>query len=56
MLIDQGVLARSPDGWSMSGDLDELPIPPTIHPLLTSRLRTSVGPDAQLSSGAPFFR
>jgi class 3 adenylate cyclase/tetratricopeptide (TPR) repeat protein len=38
MLIDQGVLQHSRDGWSVAADVDELPIPPTIHALLTSRL------------------
>jgi tetratricopeptide (TPR) repeat protein len=38
MLVDHGVL-RSQDGrWSVSGDLSEVTIPPTIHALITARL------------------
>jgi class 3 adenylate cyclase/tetratricopeptide (TPR) repeat protein len=38
MLIDQRVLQHSGDGWSVAADVDELPLPPTINALLTSRL------------------
>ena len=38
MLLDEGVLRRGEDGWSVAGDVTDLPIPPTIHALLTARL------------------
>jgi class 3 adenylate cyclase len=38
MLIDHGVLRRTPEGWVATTDFEEVPIPPTIHALLTARL------------------
>jgi class 3 adenylate cyclase/tetratricopeptide (TPR) repeat protein len=38
MLIDEGVLQRTLDGWIVGEDLENLPIPPTIDALITSRL------------------
>lgn len=38
MLIEEGRLERSDDGWSLHGDLDSLAVPPTIQALLAARL------------------
>jgi predicted ATPase/class 3 adenylate cyclase len=38
MLVDEGVLERTVDGWVVGQDIENLPIPPTIHALLASRL------------------
>jgi class 3 adenylate cyclase/tetratricopeptide (TPR) repeat protein len=38
MLIDHGVLRRTPQGWVATTDFEEVPIPPTINALLTARL------------------
>ena len=38
MLVDDGLLRRSEEGWSPSEDLSRIVIPPTIHALLTARL------------------
>jgi tetratricopeptide (TPR) repeat protein len=38
MLIDDGALVASVDGWSASGDLDSIAVPPTIQALLSARL------------------
>ena len=37
-LIDDGFLVTEGDGWTSSGDLRQLAIPPTIHALLAARL------------------
>lgn len=39
MLIDDGVLQRSAGGWTATGDLSDVAIPPTIHALLAARLQ-----------------
>ncbi len=38
MLIDEGVLEHTADGWVVGDDVAKLPIPPTIHALLAARL------------------
>jgi predicted ATPase/class 3 adenylate cyclase len=38
MLIDDGVLRPADGGWTTSGDLTRISIPPTIQALLTARL------------------
>ncbi len=38
MLIEQGILQSSPDGWVVAEKVHELPIPPTINALLAARL------------------
>ena len=37
-LIDDGFLTTVGEGWSASGDLRQLEIPPSIHALLAARL------------------
>src|SRR5215212_3178986 len=36
MLVDDGVLVRTESGWDVHGDVDDLPIPPTINALLAA--------------------
>jgi len=38
MLMDTGVLARTEDGWRVSGSVAPIAIPPTLQSLLASRL------------------
>jgi len=38
MLIDEGSLLASTDGWSTSGDLNSIAVPPTIQALLSARI------------------
>ena len=38
MLVDDGLLRPVEGGWSVTGDLSSIAIPPTIHSLLTARL------------------
>jgi hypothetical protein len=38
MLVDEGVLKPSPDGWLVDKEIDTLDLPPTIQALLRSRL------------------
>jgi tetratricopeptide (TPR) repeat protein len=38
MLVDDGLLRPVEGGWSVTGDLSSIAIPPTIHALLTARL------------------
>jgi class 3 adenylate cyclase len=38
MLIDDGLLRRSEEGWSPTEDISRISIPPTVHALLTARL------------------
>ncbi len=38
MLVDRGMLRKDDDGWSSTGDLAELAVPPTIQALLAARL------------------
>jgi class 3 adenylate cyclase/tetratricopeptide (TPR) repeat protein len=38
MLIDEGRLVRSPDGWALEGALTEIHVPPTIQAVLAARL------------------
>jgi predicted ATPase len=38
MLIDDGLLRREGERWTLPDDLTELPVPPTIHALLAARL------------------
>jgi predicted ATPase/class 3 adenylate cyclase len=38
MLIDHRAVRRTPQGWIATTDFEEVPIPPTIHALLTARL------------------
>src|SRR4051812_8167492 len=38
MLVDDGLLRRGPDGWTVSGDLSGVTVPPTIDLLLRARL------------------
>jgi predicted ATPase/class 3 adenylate cyclase/DNA-binding winged helix-turn-helix (wHTH) protein len=38
MLIDDGLLRREDERWTLPDDLIELPVPPTIHALLAARL------------------
>jgi class 3 adenylate cyclase len=40
MLIDEGVVRQTPDGWIIAKEIEELAVPPTIHALLASRLDT----------------
>lgn len=44
MLIDEGRLVRSEDGWALHGELTELHAPPTIQAVLAARL-DSLAPD-----------
>ena len=38
MLVDEGLLRAENGGWTTSGDLSSITIPPTIHALLATRL------------------
>ena len=38
MLMDEGLLRREEDRWTLTGEADELPVPPTIQALLAARL------------------
>jgi class 3 adenylate cyclase/tetratricopeptide (TPR) repeat protein len=38
MLVDDGLLRRLDGGWSLTGDLSAISIPPTIHSLIAARL------------------
>jgi class 3 adenylate cyclase/tetratricopeptide (TPR) repeat protein len=38
MLIDEGLLERRNGGWTPTGDLSQIAVPPTIHALLAARL------------------
>jgi class 3 adenylate cyclase/tetratricopeptide (TPR) repeat protein len=38
MLIDDGLLVAEADGWTTSGELDTVAVPPTIQALLAARL------------------
>jgi predicted ATPase/class 3 adenylate cyclase len=38
MLVDDGILQQTDDGWSVDSSLENLSMPPTIHALLTARL------------------
>jgi predicted ATPase/class 3 adenylate cyclase len=40
MLVDDGLLARDGDRWVASADLAELPVPSSIHTLLSARLES----------------
>jgi predicted ATPase/class 3 adenylate cyclase/predicted negative regulator of RcsB-dependent stress response len=38
MLVDEGVVRQTPDGWVVEKEIEALAVPPTIHALLASRL------------------
>ena len=38
MLIDDGLLRRSEEGWSPTEDISRIAIPPTVHAVITARL------------------
>jgi class 3 adenylate cyclase len=38
MIVDDGLLVRSADGWRVEGDISNLAIPDSIHALLSARL------------------
>ena len=38
MLVDEGLLAKLDGIWTATGDVDEVPMPPTINALLSARL------------------
>ena len=38
MLIDDGLLVAEVDGWTATGDLDSIAVPPTIQAMLSARL------------------
>jgi class 3 adenylate cyclase/tetratricopeptide (TPR) repeat protein len=38
MLVDEGVVKQTPDGWIVAKEIEELAVPPTIHALLAARL------------------
>ncbi len=38
MLVDRGMLHKDDDGWTSTGDLADLAVPPTIQALLAARL------------------
>jgi len=48
MLIDEGVLRQTPDGWVVDKQIETLPVPPTIDALLTSRLDSLPGAERAL--------
>jgi predicted ATPase/class 3 adenylate cyclase/predicted negative regulator of RcsB-dependent stress response len=43
MLIDEGVLRQTQEGWVVDKEIETLPVPPTIHALLASRLDSLPG-------------
>ena len=38
MLVDDGIIQRTDDGWTVAGDLSTLLVPPTVSALLAARL------------------
>jgi class 3 adenylate cyclase/tetratricopeptide (TPR) repeat protein len=38
MMVDDGVLTKTDDGWSVTGDIDSIPMPGSIQALVASRL------------------
>jgi predicted ATPase len=48
MLIDEGVLRQTPDGWVVDKQIETLAVPPTIDALLTSRLDSLPGAERAL--------
>jgi class 3 adenylate cyclase/tetratricopeptide (TPR) repeat protein len=38
MLVDDGIIQRTDDGWTVAGDLSNLLVPPTVSALLAARL------------------
>ena len=38
MLVDEGRIRREPTGWSLVGDVTDVPIPPTVEAVLGARL------------------
>jgi class 3 adenylate cyclase/tetratricopeptide (TPR) repeat protein len=45
MLLDDGLLRQTDEGWVASEEIAEHPMPPTIHALLTSRLDSLPTPE-----------
>ena len=61
MLVDDGVLQRTSDGWSVTVDVDAIEVPPTISSLLSARvdrLRNDERTVVELASvvGKEFYR
>ncbi|MGI8870979.1 MAG: ATP-binding protein [Candidatus Limnocylindria bacterium] len=48
MLVDDGLLRRTADGWATSGDVSSLLIPPTVSALLAARLDRLSEPERDL--------
>ncbi|MDQ6682292.1 MAG: AAA family ATPase, partial [Chloroflexota bacterium] len=48
MLVDDGLLKRSAEGWTATGDLSKLLIPPTVSALLAARLDRLSDPERDL--------
>jgi class 3 adenylate cyclase/tetratricopeptide (TPR) repeat protein len=48
MLLDEGLLRQTADGWVASDEIAEHPMPPTIHALLASRLDSLPAPERAL--------
>ena len=48
MLIDEGRLVKTDDGWSATDDFSTLQIPPSIHALLASRIDRLTTPQRQI--------
>lgn len=48
MLVDDGLLRRTADGWATSGDVSNLLIPPTVSALLAARLDRLSEPERDL--------
>ncbi|MBA2725971.1 MAG: AAA family ATPase, partial [Actinobacteria bacterium] len=38
MLVDEGLLTQETDGWMLSGTMEDIEVPPTIHALISARL------------------
>ena len=48
MLVHDGVLVTTPEGWRLTVDVDAIAVPPTIHALLASRLERLNAADRRL--------
>ncbi|HEX2027346.1 MAG TPA: adenylate/guanylate cyclase domain-containing protein [Nitriliruptorales bacterium] len=57
MLVDDGLLRRDGGQWAVAGDLSHVPVPPTIHAVLTARLdRLDPGERAVIARAAVLGR
>jgi class 3 adenylate cyclase/tetratricopeptide (TPR) repeat protein len=48
MLVDDGILTRTDEGWAVAGDLSALLVPPTVSALLAARLDRLSEPEREV--------